>query len=125
MFIIKYVSHLYQGLGILDLHTSYDYKIYYYLKDKKIQNTAPIILTTHQGLFESLQDNQDLYSKYTIAFFDSEQRYKTHNNRSSKTIDMYYILGILESFLYQLQLEQEIEHTNKPIDIMEAFIKTF
>lgn len=109
LFIIKYLSHLKRGLGVLNLNNQSDYKIYYYIKDTRNQTKYPIILTTHHGLFASMQDNEDLYKDYDICFFDTEQRYKTYNFFLSSPCDLYYTLNILESFLYQKQVDNQIQ----------------
>jgi len=108
-FIIKYLSHLKKGLGVLNLNGQYDYRIYYYIKDTRNQTKYPIVLTTHHGLFTSMQENEDLYKDYDICFFDTEQRYKTYNFFLSSPIDLYYTLNILESFVYQQSVDNQIE----------------
>ena len=122
-FIIKYISHLSKGLGVLNLNTQYDYKIYYYIKDSRNQTKYPIVLTTHHGLFTSMQDMP--YTDYDICFFDTEQRYKSYNFFLSSPCDMYYTLNILEAFLYQQEVDHEIDPTNQISADLQQFINAF
>lgn len=109
LFVIKYLSHLKRGLGVLHLNNQSDYKIYYYIKDTRNQTKYPIILTTHHGLFTSMQDNEDMYKDYDICFFDTEQWYKSYNFFLSSPCDLYYTLNILESFIYQKKVDFQIQ----------------
>jgi len=108
-FVIKYISHLKRGLGVLHLNSQTDYRIYYYIKDTRNQTKYPIILTTHHGLFAAMQDNEEMYKDYDICFFDTEQRYKTYNFFLSSPCDLYYTLNILESFVYQQNVDNQIQ----------------
>jgi hypothetical protein len=108
-FIIKYLSHLKRGLGVLNLNNQSDYKIYYYIKDTRSQTRYPIILTTHHGLFTAMQDNEETYKDYDICFFDTEQRYKSYNFFLSSPCDLYYTLNILESFIYKQNVDNQIQ----------------
>jgi len=123
-FVIKYLSHLKKGLGVLHLNTQYDYRIYHYIKDKRNQTKYPIILTTHHGLFTSMQENETTFIDYDICFFDVENRYKSYNFFLSSPIDLYYTLNILESFLYQGQVEQQTSKTPTAPELQE-FVNTF
>ena len=109
LFVIKYLSHLKKGLGVLNLNNQSDYRIYYYIKDTRNQTRYPIILTTHHGLFTSMQDNEETYKDYDICFFDTEQRYKSYNFFLSSPCDLYYTLNILESFIYQKEVDNQIQ----------------
>lgn len=108
-FVIKYISHLKRGLGILHLNSQTDYRIYYYIKDTRNQVKYPIVLATHHGLFAAMQDNEEMYKDYDICFFDTEQRYKTYNFFLSSPCDLYYTLNILESFVYQQKIDNQIQ----------------
>ncbi len=127
LFIIKYLSHLKRGLGILNLNNQSDYRIYYYIKDTRNQTKYPIILTTHHGLFTSMQDNEDMYKDYDICFFDTEQRYKSYNFFLSSPCDLYYTLNILESFVYQKDVDNEIQGIKKEAepDALQQFVNIF
>lgn len=125
LFIIKYLSHLKRWLGILNLNGQYDYRIYYYIKDTRNQSKYPIILTTHHGLFTSMTENEELYKDYDICFFDTEQRYKTYNFRLSSPIDLYYTLNILESFIYQQEIEAQIQGKKNESNELQEFVNLF
>jgi len=124
-FIIKYLSHLKKGLGVLNLNGQYDYRIYHYIKDTRNQTKYPIILTTHHGLFNSMQENEELYKAYDICFFDVEQRYKSYNFYLSSPIDLYYTLNILESFIYQQKVDNEITNKENISEELQQFVNTF
>lgn len=124
-FIIKYLSHLKKGLGVLHLNSPYDYKIYYYIKDTRNQYKYPIILTTHHGLFTSMQENEETYKDYDICFFDTEQRYKSYNFFMSSPIDLYYILNILESFIYQKTIDNQLQEKNIESNTLQEFTNLF
>jgi hypothetical protein len=64
---------------MLDLNTKSDYQIYYSLKNKKAQTKYPIVLATHQGLFYSMQEGENVYKDHEIFFMDAERRYKSYN----------------------------------------------
>ncbi len=125
MFVIKYVSHLKRGLGVLHLNSQSDYRIYYYIKDTRNQTKYPIVLTTHHGLFTSMQDNEETYKDYDICFFDTEQRYKSYNFFLSSPCDLYYTLNILESFVYQQKIDNEIQKTSNESTELQEFVNTF
>ncbi len=124
-FVIKYLSHLKKGLGVLNLNGQYDYRIYYYIKDTRNQTKYPIILTTHHGLFNSMQENEELYKDYDICFFDTEQRYKSYNFFLSSPIDLYYTLNILESFIYQQHVDHEIANEENVSEELQQFVNAF
>lgn len=127
LFVIKYLSHLKRGLGVLHLNNQSDYKIYYYIKDTRNQTKYPIILTTHHGLFTSMQDNEDMYKDYDICFFDTEQWYKSYNFFLSSPCDLYYTLNILESFIYQKKVDFQIQWSEKgsETDELDQFVNMF
>jgi len=125
MFIIKYVSHLKRWLGILQLNSQSDYRIYYYIKDTRKQTKYPIILTTHHGLFTSMQDEEETYKEYDICFFDTEQRYKSYNFFLSSPCDLYYTLNILESFLYKQKIDAQIQWITNQFNELQEFVNTF
>lgn len=125
LFIIKYLSHLKKGLGVLNLNGQYDYRIYYYIKDTRNQSKYPIILTTHHGLFSSMEENEEAYKEYDICFFDTESRYKTYNFRLSCPIDLYYTLNILESFVYQQNVDHQIGSKAKTSEELQEFVNMF
>ncbi|MCX6825480.1 MAG: 3'-5' exonuclease [candidate division SR1 bacterium] len=125
LFIIKYLSHLKRGLGILNLNNQSDYRIYYYIKDTRNLLKYPIVLTTHHGLFAAMQDNEDMYKDYDICFFDTEQRYKSYNFFLSSPCDLYYTLNILESFVYQQKVDNQVLGIKNQFNELEEFVNTF
>ena len=125
LFIIKYLSHLKRWLGVLNLNNQYDYRIYYYIKDTRKQNKYQIILTTHHGLFTSMTENEETYKDYDICFFDTEQRYKTYNFWLSSPIDLYYTLNILESFIYQQEVDDQIQGNSITSHELQEFVNLF
>ena len=124
-FVIKYISHLKKWLGVLNLNGQADYRIYYYIKDTRNQVKYPIILTTHHGLFAMMQENQETYKDYDICFFDTEQRYKSYNFFLSSPCDLYYTLNILESFVYQKKVDNEILWKENISGELEEFVNNF
>jgi len=124
-FVIKYISHLKRGLGVLQLNSQTDYRIYYYIKDTRNQVKYPIILTTHHGLFSAMQDNEETYKDYDICFFDTEQRYKSYNFFLSSPCDLYYTLNILESFVYQKNVDNQIKWIANQSNELQEFVNMF
>ncbi len=126
-FVIKYLSHLKKGLGVLNLNNQSDYRIYYYIKDTRAKTKYPIILTTHHGLFTSMTENKENYQDYDICFFDTEQWYKTYNFFLSSPIDLYYTLNILESFVYQQKVDKQIQGivVSEKLGELEEFVNMF
>ena len=123
-FILKYFSHLDQGLGVLDLNSKEDYEIYTALKDQRKVVNYPIILTTHGGLFSILE--QWRYEEYTIFFFDSSWWYKSFNTYLSRSYDLNYTLNYLDMLAYKYHLAFEYgERTKEEIWILTSFIEFF
>ena len=123
-FILKYFSHLDQGLGVLDLNSKEDYEIYTALKDQRKVVNYPIILTTHGGLFSILE--QWRYEEYTIFFFDSSWWYKSFNTYLSRSYDLNYTLNYLDMLAYKYHLAFEYgEKTKEEIWILTSFIEFF
>lgn len=121
-FILKYYSHLDQGLGILDLNGKTDFQIYYSIKSNKNQTKYPIVLATHQGLFYHMQEGDSVYKDHEIFFMDAEWRYKSYNMFLSRGLDLYYILNFIETIIYKQEFEAERNHS--PIDSNDS-IHTF
>ncbi len=109
----------------MNLNNPSDFKIYYYIKDTRNQTKYPIILTTHHGLFAAMENNEETYKDYDICFFDTEQRYKTYNFFLSSPIDLYYTLGILESFIYQQKVDKQIQGNQNNSEELEQFVNSF
>ena len=123
-FILKYFSHLDQGLGVLDLNSKEDYEIYTALKDQRKVVNYPIILTTHGGLFSILE--QWRYEEYAIFFFDSSWWYKSFNTYLSRSYDLNYTLNYLDMLAYKYHLAFEYgEKTKEEIWILTSFIEFF
>ena len=123
-FILKYFSHLDQGLGVLDLNSKEDYEIYTALKDQRKVVNYPIILTTHGGLFSILE--QWRYKEYAIFFFDSSWWYKSFNTYLSRSYDLNYTLNYLDMLAYKYHLAFEYgEKTKEEIWILTSFIEFF
>lgn len=108
MFILKYISHLFQWYGVLDFNSKFDYQVYYFLKDTREATRYPIILTTHGWLFSLLEEQKKSYQWYDICFFDMEWRYKNYNYYLSRTCDLYYILNLIEMFIYKYKLNYQL-----------------
>lgn len=124
-FIIKYYSHLDQGLGLLDLNCKTDYQIYHTLKNTKSKTRYPIVLATHQGLFSHFQEGENEYQDYDIFFLDAERRYKSYNFFLARPVDMYYTLTLLENLIYKQHFQQEINSSTNPPELLEHFYTSF
>ncbi|MFA5747647.1 MAG: 3'-5' exonuclease [Candidatus Absconditabacterales bacterium] len=111
-FVLKYISHLEQGYGILDLNNQSDYKIYSFIKDTRNQVKYPIVLSTHQGLFSILENENNAYKDYDIYFFDTERRYQTYNFFLSSPCDLYYTLNFIETLIYKEKAKCQIGKKN-------------
>jgi len=74
-----------------------------------------------------MQDNSEQYQDYEICFFDTEQWYKSYNFFLSSPCDLYYTLNILESFVYQATVDQQIENKEKKEETneLEQFVNMF
>lgn len=98
-FIIKYCSHKLQWLGILDLNTPGDYKIYNYIRNDELTSKGSILLTTHAGLYSLLDEGQ--YSDYTIIFLDKEWRYNTFLKYMTTPRDPVNFSRVIDNFVYE------------------------
>jgi hypothetical protein len=106
-FLIKYFSHLYQGLPRLDINRFDEYKILKFLTEKKEKKLPSLVLTTHGGLFSSIDKGIDL-TDYTLFFLDWDWWYVSYSKYVNVPIDLYDFLNKLEIILYQLKfLESE------------------
>lgn len=126
-FLLKYFSHLGQGLGVLDLNSKSDYEIYTAVKDQRSTVSYPIILATHGGLF-SLLEQGERYQEYDIVFFDCEWRYKSYNFYLSRPYDLNYTLNYLDMLSYKYRLESELspsEISTKKLNDFEGFKQFF
>lgn len=124
---LKYFSHLGQGLGVLDLNSKSDYEIYTAVKDQRSTVSYPIILATHGGLF-SLLEQGERYQEYDIVFFDCEWRYKSYNFYLSRPYDLNYTLNYLDMLSYKYRLESELspsEISTKKLNDFEGFKQFF
>jgi len=74
-----------------------------------------------------MQDNEETYKDYDICFFDTEQRYKSYNFFLSSPCDLYYTLNILESFIYQKDVDNQIKGIKKEAepDQLQQFVNIF
>lgn len=109
LFVIKYLSHLYSGYGTLDLNNKFDYQVYSFIKDTRVQVKYPLVLATHGSLFSILDDASHAYKDYSVCFFDVEQRYKSYNFFLSRPCDLYYTLNLIETLLYKQVLQSQLE----------------
>ena len=127
-FLLKYFSHLEQGLGVLDLNSKGDYEIYTAVKDQRLTVNYPIILATHGGLF-SLLEQPERYQNYDIVFFDCEWWYKSYNFYLSRPYDLNYTLNYLDMLSYKYHLEHEIspdqEEKTQNLTTVEEFRQFF
>lgn len=123
-FLLKYFSHLDQGLGVLDLNSKEDYEIYTALKDQRKTINYPIILTTHGGLFSLME--QGKYEDYSIFFFDSSWRYKSFNTYLSRSYDLNYTLNFLDMLAYKYGLALSYgDKTKEEVWFLTSFIDFF
>lgn len=125
LFIIKYLSHLDAGYGVLDLNGKIDSQIFYAIKETKQAVKYPIVLTTHAGLFSLLDDEQSAYHNYDICFFDVEYRYKSYNMYLSRPCDVYYTLNFLDMLLYTYRLDSSNETIIQTLEQFHSFWETF
>jgi len=130
IFLLKYYSHIEKNIWFLDLNNSYDYQIYYFLKDTRKSHNYPIVLTTHGWLFSIINNTESSYYKYNITFFDSEQRYKSYNNYLSRPCDLYHNLQFIETLVYTYTVRNQIkiwkyEKTVKELKQFEGFFQIF
>lgn len=123
-FLLKYFSHLEQGLGVLDLNSKGDYEVYTALKDQRSSVNYPIILATHGGLF-SLLEQQERYAGYDVVFFDMEWRYKSYNFYLSRPYDLNYTLNYLDMLSYKFRFECEVEQQSPIKEIQEKKLALF
>ncbi|MFA7284728.1 MAG: 3'-5' exonuclease [Candidatus Absconditabacterales bacterium] len=105
LFFVKYCSHHLQGLGILDLNTPGDYKVYNYIRHDSISNKQEIILATHSALFSVLQEKQ--YMDYKVIFLDYEWRYASYLKHTSSPYDPVNFARIIDNYVYEYKLDRE------------------
>lgn len=123
-FLLKYFSHVEQGLGVLDLNSKSDYEIYTALKDQRASVNYPVILATHAGLF-SLLEQEEKYADYDVVFFDVEWRYKSYNFYLSRPYDLNYTLNYLDMLSYKFHFECEVEQQSPTKEMQEKKLILF
>jgi len=101
-FLIKYFSHIYQGLSRLDINSFEEYKVFKFLTEKKEKKLPQIVLTTHGGLFSSIDKNINLRD-YILLFLDWDWWYVSYSKYINVSLDLYDFLNKLEIILYQLK----------------------
>jgi len=126
-FVLKYVSHLHQGYGVLDLRTTWDYQLFNLLRDTKKSEKYPIVLATHSWLFSLLEQKDHIYHDYSIVFFDVEAWYKNYNSYLSRPCDLYFVLTFLEGLLYIYNVRDQIIpwKYKKLVSYLQDFINFF
>lgn len=97
-FLIKYCSHKLQWLGLLDLNTPWDYKIYNYIREDAVTNKTSMILVTHSGLFSLIEQGE--YTDYTLCFLDQERWYNSYLKYTTTPRDPVNFSRILDNYCY-------------------------
>ena len=105
-FLIKYYSQYEKNHGFLDINSYEDWKVYNFLKENIEKKLPDIVLTTHQGLYESLRVEKDL-SRHVIFFLDHDRWYQTFSKYINRPFDLYKIPNFLEQVIYQKQIRNE------------------
>jgi len=125
-FMLKYFSHHYKWFWFLDLNSTRDYKIYALLKEEKKLLSYPVVLATHGGLYNLIQNHQK-FRDYKIVFFDQEWWYRNFNIFLSRSCDLYYILQNLEKLQYVYDVRNQIKtgKYEKTMTVLTEFINKF
>ncbi len=126
-FIIKYVSHVYAWMGFLDLNTSWDYQVYYLLKQNKDAKKSPLVLTTHPGLYGLMQDKDHTYRDHDVCFFDVERWHKNYNMFVSRVCDLYYTLNFIDTLCYVYKVRNQIKwwKYTEVVKLLEEYRQAF
>ncbi len=122
LFFIKYYSHHLQGLGLLDLNSSGDYKVYNYIRYESHVDKQNIVLATHHALFSVLTEKQ--YADYSIIFLDYEWRYASYLKYSSAPYDPINFPRVIDNYAYQYELDNTsymIEPINQLLSLLDMF----
>lgn len=98
-FLIKYLSHHIDEIGILDLNCMEDFRVYDFLTETKEKTLPNIILSQHDSLFHSVK-NKNL-STHKILFFDRDRWYQSFSKYINKTYDFYYLINDIEKLIYK------------------------
>lgn len=98
-FLIKYCSHKLQWLGLLDLNTPGDYKVYNYTRDDQQTEKSSMILVTHSGLFSLIENGE--VDQYMICFLDQERRYNSYLKYITTPWDPVNFARVLDNYLYK------------------------
>jgi DNA polymerase III epsilon subunit-like protein len=125
-FFLKYCSHKLQGLGLLDLNTTMDYKIYNYIREDIKTSKSSLILATHGGLF-SLLDSWE-YADYTLLFLDYERRYTSYIKYKSTAWDPVNFARILDNYAYKFEHDkdnQKLEYIKELASKVDMFCSLF
>jgi DNA polymerase III epsilon subunit-like protein len=101
-FFLKYCSHKLQWLGLLDLNSVGDYKVYNFIRDDSDSGKSNIILATHPALFASLDAWE--YADYKILFLDQERWYNSYLKYISLPRDPINFARVLDNFVYEDEL---------------------
>lgn len=100
-FFLKYCSHAIQWLGLLNLNTPTDYKIYNFIRDDEQTQKSSIVLATHPALFSILEDKE--YMDYSIVFLDYERWYHSYLKYISTGYDIANFARVVDNFVYMME----------------------
>lgn len=103
-FVIKYFDQYEEWMGILDLNSSWDYKIFNFLKEKVDKKLNKIILTTHWGLFNAIKEGKD-FSEFMILFFDWDLWYYSFSKYINQPVDIYNLINYVENLIYKKEID--------------------
>ncbi len=114
-FVLLYLSHHHQWLRVLDLHTRWDYSVFGLVKKEWEHGIATRILCTHWWLYSLLGDER--YRKHRVFFLDSDRWHYSYNGYHSQTLDLDYVVDLIEAahYRYHRLMELENKHVYKTV----------
>lgn len=117
-FLIMYLSHHHQWLRVLDLHSKDDYSIFGLVKKEWETALATRILCTHGGLYSLLGDQR--YQNHRIFFLDSDWRHYSYNGYHSQTLNLDYVVDLIDAAHYRYVRLMELGHDHSNQDTIDS-----
>ena len=106
-FLVKYISHHYVWLSVLDLNCESDYQVYNLIRKDSEISAENIVLCTHNGLFANLEN--DFMDDYAVAFLDNDRWYSSMLKYVSKPIDIMNMVYIFDNIRYKYNKLYQIQ----------------
>lgn len=125
-FIVKYFSHYFENISIININDQWEGKVYNYLKSKVKENNSNIVFSTHQNFFNHIKEKwTESISDYHIAFFDFTYWPYGLWGIVNTWYNFFNILDMIDEYIYYLENEWEYKMQAQYEDLENSLIIFF